>query len=414
MILHLLKLVWHRKRANALVMAEIFVSFLIVFAVVTLSTVMVTRWSAPLGYDWRDVWMLEIDETIPDGPESDATQRTAESIARTVRELETYPEIVAAAADAMTPYSNNQWQNNLSVNGKSISVSSDIASDRYADVMRLPVVKGRWFSREDDGSKDLPLVIDAHAARAAFGDENPVGQRFPAGDYAKDKNAVFRIVGVIAPYRTDGDLSDTQGNMIFLRAGLQTAAERKAQERIATDGPGANRIVFRVRPGTPRTFEAELDRRLRKTSGASFVLQRMEEMRDSSLRERFSPLIVLTMVAFFLIAMVTLGLTGVLWQTVTRRMREIGLRRALGASGPGVRRQILGELALLVTLSVAAGALVILQLPIIGAFRVVTPSEFSAGFGAALVVIYGIAMLCGAYPSWLASTIEPAEALRYE
>jgi len=219
---------------------------------------------------------------------------------------------------------------------------------------------------------------------------------------------------VIAPYRTDGDLSDTQGNMIFLRAGLQTAAERKAQERIATDGPGANRIVFRVRPGTPRTFEAELDRRLRKTSGASFVLQRMEEMRDSSLRERFSPLIVLTMVAFFLIAMVTLGLTGVLWQTVTRRMREIGLRRALGASGPGVRRQILGELALLVTLSVAAGALVILQLPIIGAFRVVTPSEFSAGFGAALVVIYGIAMLCGAYPSWLASTIEPAEALRYE
>ena len=408
MILHLLKLVWHRKRANALVMAEIFVSFLIVFAVVTLSTVMLSRWSAPLGFDWHDVWMIEIDESL--APQGSPDSGVAAIAARAVKEVETYPEVIAAAADAMAPYSNNQWQSIVDVGGKAVFVSADQASDHFADVMRMPVVKGRWFSREDDGLKGLPLVIDTHAARAMFGDAEPLGQKFPAGDFEKDKSAFFHVVGVIAPYRGDGDLSDTQGNMIFLR----TVLNHEEHKGNWTDCPGANRILFRVRPGTPRSFEVDLDRRLRQTIGASFHIQRMEEMRDSSLRMRFSPLIVLTLVSLFLIAMVALGLTGVLWQTVTRRMREIGLRRALGATGSGVRRQVLAEVALLVTLSVIAGAVIVLQLPIIGAFRVVTPSHFAAGFGAALVVIYGITLLCGAYPSWLASTIEPADALRYE
>ncbi len=425
MILHLLKLVWHRKRSNALVMAEIFVSFLIVFAVVTLSTVMLSRWFAPLGYEWHDVWMIEIDETLPQEhsethlappteEESSESMSMAAATARVVRELETYPEVVAAAADAMAPYSNNQWQSSVGVNGKGVAVGVDQASDHFAEVMRIPILKGRWFSREDDGQKGLPLVIDAHAARAMFGNAEPIGQKFAAGDFEADKNAFFRVVGVIAPYRSDGDLSDTEGNMIFLRTDLRAAEERSLHKGSWSDGPGANRILLRVKPGTPRSFEAELDRRLHKTSGTSFHIQRMEEMRDASLKMRLSPVIVLMLVALFLIAMVTLGLTGVLWQTVTRRMREIGLRRAVGASGAGVRRQVLGEVALLVTSSVIAGAAVVLQLPLIGANRVVTPSEFGIGFATALVVIYGITLLCGAYPSWMASTIEPAEALRYE
>ena len=425
MIRHLLKLVWHRKRANALVMAEIFVSFLIVFAVVTLSTVMLTRWSAPLGYDWRNVWMIEIDQALPQehsetntaGPtvdEVDHSHDVAAAAGHVVRELETYPEVVAAATDAMTPYSNNQWQSMVTVKGRNVFVGADQASDRFAEVLRMPIVKGRWFSREDNGLKDVPLVIDAHAARAMFGDEDPIGQRFSAGDFETDKNASFRVVGVVAPYRGDGDLSETQGNMIFLRSVLWTPEELKSHAGKWTDGPGANRIVFRVRPGTPRSFEAELDQRLRKTVGATFHIQRMEDMRDASLKMRLSPVIVLTLVSLFLIAMVALGLTGVLWQTVTRRMREIGLRRALGASGSAVRRQVLGEVTLLATLSMIVGSIIVLQLPIIGAFRIVTPSEFTGGFVAALAVIYGITLLCGAYPSWLASTIEPADALRYE
>jgi putative ABC transport system permease protein len=112
--------------------------------------------------------------------------------------------------------------------------------------------------------------------------------------------------------------------------------------------------------------------------------------------------------------MVGLGLTGVLWQNVTRRTREIGLRRAMGASGPVVRRQILAEVVLLATIAVIIGAVVVLQLPVLGVLSLVTPAAFATGFAGALAAIYALTVLCGLYPGWLASRLTPADALRYE
>jgi putative ABC transport system permease protein len=112
--------------------------------------------------------------------------------------------------------------------------------------------------------------------------------------------------------------------------------------------------------------------------------------------------------------MVALGLSGVLWQTVTRRTRELGLRRALGATGSAVNRQILLEVALLSTLALVVGVIVIAQLPLLGVFKIVSPPAFSIGFAGALATIYGLTLLCGLYPSWLAGRVQPAQALHYE
>src|SRR5205807_9998225 len=65
MIRHLLKLVWHRKRANALVMTEIFFSFLIVFAVATMGLSMISRWRTPLGYEWKNMWAGPVVSVAP-------------------------------------------------------------------------------------------------------------------------------------------------------------------------------------------------------------------------------------------------------------------------------------------------------------------------------------------------------------
>ncbi len=418
MISHLLKLVWHRKRANALVMAEIFVSFLIVFAVVTLAVSMISRWNAPLGFQWQDVWTVTIDPMLqgehssmhktPGIPadEFKKAQETGSLVERVVRELETYPEIEAAAADSMTPYANRNWGSVLDANGRGVMVMMDQASDDYARVLRIPILKGRWFTKEDEAQNYIPMVLDSDAVRALFGNEDPLGHKFPAGRFVPGQdttNKEFRVVGVIPPFRENGELSDNDTKMVFIRTSF-----------VHTLPPEPNTVVFRVKPGTPAAFEAELNNRLRRIAGGSFHIRRLDEMRATNLKIRFAPVAAMSIVALFLVSMVALGLTGVLWQTVTRRMREIGVRRAVGATGSGIRRQILGEVALLSTLSVIAGAIIIVQLPVLGAFRVVTPGEFSAGFVAALAVIYGITMLCGAYPGWLASTIEPAEALRYE
>ena len=427
MIRHLLKLVWHRKRANALITAEIFLSFLIVFAVVTIALTLFSRWHAPLGYQWQNVWTMSVEtavdhhregrrmtpETSPE--EKTHAQQSAENVDRLLREIRSFPEVEAAGADAMPPYMGRTWTTRLEYQGRKVDVYADRATDDFARVMQLKIVKGRWFSAEDDGQNYQPIVIDADTARALFGDDEAIGKKVPAKEFNEDPTlpADFRVVAVIAPYRKYGEFTQRNLNMVFFR--VPAYAHLLSVHGKASSGIEANYIVIRVRPGTPASFEAQLNDHLRPSaSGITYRIRRMDAMRQTMLRTAVAPVIALSIVALFLILMVALGLTGVLWQTVTRRTREIGLRRAVGASGSGVRSQVLGEVAVLVTLAVILAAVVIAQLPILGAFRLTTPTEVAWGFAAALAAIYAITLLCGAYPSWLASSIDPAEALRYE
>ena len=71
--------------------------------------------------------------------------------------------------------------------------------------------------------------------------------------------------------------------------------------------------------------------------------------------------------------MVALGLLGVLWQNVTQRTREIGLRRAKGAAKVDVQRQILGEIGVMTTLALLAGVLVVVQFPLLDIIYFVEP-----------------------------------------
>jgi putative ABC transport system permease protein len=214
---------------------------------------------------------------------------------------------------------------------------------------------------------------------------------------------MLQVVGVVETYRKDGEVAGPD-HLMFRRIAPN-----------ARYGRLGSHLMVRVRPGTPADFEQRLAARLEQIlPNVSFRVRNLERMRNDMLRARLAPIIVGAIIGAFLIAMVALGLTGVLWQSVTRRTREIGLRRAMGASGPGVHRQILAEVALLAMIAVIAGSVVILQLPILGAFKVVTPSAFTLGFLASLATIYALTVLCGLYPSWLASRLQPADALRYE
>jgi len=413
MIRHLFKLVWHRKGANALVMTEIFFSFLVVFAVVTMAFAMVSRWRAPLGYEWRNVWTIHLESTVANRGMSAAAPsaidpnllRDAATIDHVMREIRSMPQIESVAADSMPAYSNSEWTSGLGQKNRHVDVTADYASDDYAHVMHLKVLRGRWFQPEDESANYQPIVIDADAAKALFETvDAAVGQKMPGGSGDPTAPKEMRVIGVIAPFRKAGELSGPETRMVFFRSSF-----------VKPQAPETKTIVLAVRPGTPASFEAELSNRLHAVAPeATFRIRRMDQMRRLNLRLRVTPLAALAVVALFLICMVGLGLTGVLWQTVTRRMREIGLRRALGATGHGVRGQVLAEVALLATLALIVGAVIVMQLPLLGIGRFVTTGEFSAGFAGALVVIYGITLMCGAYPSWLASRIEPADALRYE
>lgn len=398
MIRHLLKLVWRRKRANGLLIVEILFSFFVVFAVITMAASMIMRWNKPLGFDYHNVWRASVSfppET--EMRETDDLRRT--TLAAMIRELQSQPQVEAVAATGGPPYSTSSWTSDLTVNGHTIDVSADTVSDGFTKVLHVPLLRGRFFTTDDDTATLEQVVIDSDVAASLFGTLDVVGKTIQA-----DKDTAYRIVGVVAPFRKHGELSQDHENMVFHRLSLTQ-----------NQGHPGRDIIFRVRPGTPADFEETLIKRLHGLAPDYPVsIQHMDQMRELLNKVFIAPAVIGGVIASFLITMVALGLSGVLWQTVTRRTREIGLRRALGATGGEVNGQILIEVALLSTLAVVVGVIVVAQLPLLGIFRFVSVPAFSIGLAGALATIYGLTLLCGLYPSWLAGRVQPAQALHYE
>jgi putative ABC transport system permease protein len=120
------------------------------------------------------------------------------------------------------------------------------------------------------------------------------------------------------------------------------------------------------------------------------------------------------LIAGFMLIMVALGMVGVLWQSVARRRREIGLRRAVGATGRAVSLQVLGELLVVTTAGLLLGAALAVQLPLLGVVGWVGTGVYAVAMGLAALTIYGLTVASALYPSWLATQVQPAEALHYE
>jgi putative ABC transport system permease protein len=402
-IRHLLKLVWRRKRANALLIVEIFFSFLVFFAVVTFGTSAIMRYNKPLSFDWHDV--LDLDIAIPSDHDVPGEERHGDSPAdlaameRLMREIAAMPQVVAVGGSRTPPYSLSTMAGRWNVGGKQVRMTFDDVTDGYPKAMKLPILRGRWFKPEDDAAGFQPVVIDSDLAKALFGDDDPIGKKFdPEGEHD------MRVVGVTAPFRKDGEFTGDNIDMAFRRVSVtqpKTTAPRD--------------ILIRVRPGTPASFEEAISRRAHEIfPNYEQRVRRMESMRTFALRIYLIPVVAGSVIATFLIGMVALGLSGVLWQNVTRRTREIGLRRALGATGNEVNRQILLEVALLATFALIIGVIIVAQLPLLGIFQLVSPASFTIGLTGALATIYGLTLLCGLYPSWLAGRVQPAQALHYE
>jgi putative ABC transport system permease protein len=213
---------------------------------------------------------------------------------------------------------------------------------------------------------------------------------------------------VVAAYREDGEI-DGQLNQALYRKPLVDTDPSKRENRPPST------LVLRMRPGTPASFEEPLLRALQAAAREwAFEVKPMREMRSSMISFAVAPVAAIALVAAFLMLMVALGLTGVLWQSVTQRTREIGLRRAKGAERRQVQRQILAELAVMTSMAVLVAGVLAAQVPLLSPFYWVAPHVYGLGFLLAAAIIYALTFACGWYPSRLATRVEPAEALRYE
>jgi putative ABC transport system permease protein len=297
--------------------------------------------------------------------------------------------------------------------GRQIDFLYNRVTDDFVPLLSMPIVAGRNFSREDDGAGTDPVLINRTLAQAIFGDANPVGQiiaekpdpREPRDP--SDPPRRKRVVGVMEDFRQHGPYS-IPGKVMFDR--MQLDAPR---------GGVPDRLLIRVKPGTTVALEPVLVRRLqREAADWSFEISTMDHLRERKISDYLMPLTVLAVIAGFLLLMVTLGLTGVVWQSVTVRLREFGLRRAAGASGASVRRQVFAEMAVMTTFALLAGAIIVGQVPFLPLSRevasLVAPGIYVAAVALSAAAIYCLTLACGWYPSRLASRIPPADALRYE
>src|ERR1700753_3190284 len=125
------------------------------------------------------------------------------------------------------------------------------------------------------------------------------------------------------------------------------------------------------------------------------------------------PMIALLIVACFLIINVALGLFCVLWYNINKRRGEIGLRRAIGATGNSVSGQLVNEAMILATLSLIIGAFFAIQFPLLNLFDL-PASVYIIALFLSIIFIYLLVFVCSLYPGKQAAAIYPAVALHEE
>ena len=402
MIRHLLKPLWRRKGRNLLLSVEIGLAFAVVFAIAATGLRYWQLYHQPVGFAWQDVWSVELQ--FPQSSDREVGFDPA-VYGQLQRALERLPEVEKVALAAYTPYENSTWNTDYWLLDSNVKIGSNLmqVSDGFFDTLGVKVLEGRGFNASDDGAARRPVLVNRRFAEAAFPGRSAVGQRFADEEPGNKDRRELEIVGVYEDFRNQGEFM-APVNFVLTRFSP------------TTDRQQMRTVLLKVRPGTPRLFEAALLRQLKGVRNDwSYRISPLRDLRDSQLRSGSMPLVLLSVLAGFLLLMVAFGLFGVLWQNTTRRIPEIGLRRAAGATSGDIYRQIVTEQVLLCLLPIAATMVLLVQLPITGALgeALSWPLFLGAGLLAAAVMVL-VSVACALYPAWRASRLSPTEALHYE
>ncbi|WP_303310029.1 FtsX-like permease family protein [Hymenobacter sp. BT730] len=396
MIRHLFTLIWNRKRSNFLLIAEIVLSFFVVFVVGSLLLYNLNNYSQPLGYNYENVWEMSLDP----GPDTVARREKIQMLMQRIKSL---PGVVGVTRSSVnTPFAFSTMNTNVQYNGKQ-SPTSDFykVDDEFGKLMNLNVTEGRWFDQRDNAAQRIPVVINQAFKDAVFPTEKPLGKILTEEKGTRQ----WQVVGVVETYRAGSDFSEN----------APAYFERRLDDTVRTmAGYDLPWLLIKVQPGQGAILEQKLVKEvLGVTKSWSVKTNTLEQNRISKLKVVLTPIVVLGIVCVFLILNVALGLFGVLWYNINQRRSEIGLRRALGATGLGIGGQFIGEMLVVTTLGVLVGVVLAVQFPLLGVFGV-APAVYGAAIAVAALLIYLLTAICAFHPSRLAAGIQPAVALREE
>ena len=309
-----------------------------------------------------------------------------------------------ATLSAALPGLDNGWQNDIAVEGEGprkkgelINVDWSIVTADYFQTMKIPLLRGRTFTRDEDEQGKPVVLVDENLARRFWPNEDAVGKHI-----AYDSPTWHEIVGIVPAVKTYGSeasplirIYTPMGRMPQRNATLSVRA-RDVDAKTLT--AAIVRAVHEVDKDLPVTDVATLDDVL---------------ARESSTR-RFNTMLFSVFAALALALAVT-GVYGVLSYSVSQRTHEVGIRMALGAARGDVLRLFMQQGMRLVLLGLVIG---------LGGAFVLTRLMSSLLFGVSatdkvtfILVALGltIAGVCACYlPARRATKVDPLVALRYE
>lgn len=388
---HLFKLIWNKKKQNFLFLSEILVSFLVIFILFSLLVYFYQNYTKTMGINDEQVWAVSYSNAHKI-KNTDSLVSYTENLRSALKSI---PQVVAVSFSGNNiPFSRSTYMTSIASKGKIYNALNYYVSDEeYAAVFKLKMLEGRWYTPDDAHDKRKSLVINQKLKEEIFGDKSAIGKTFD------DKNDMV-IIGVTEDMKEKGDYYPA-GKAIYKL--LDTAALRD----IGT-------ILIKVSPDGGAIVESKIY----KTLSNLMIGENIEIKHISDLRKEINgvtkvPMIIGMIVAGFLIINVALGLFGVLWYNINKRKGEIGLRRAIGASGRAVAYQIVAESLILATIALLAGSFFAIQFPLLHVYDV-QASVYLIAMSLSAAFIYLLVLLCSVYPGSQAAAIHPAIALHEE
>lgn len=393
MLRHLFKLIWNKKRQNLLLMSEILVSFLVMYAIFTLVVYYYNNYKKPMGFSYDNVWSVSYN--FPgDILQADSVKRFRDALENTMRTMPKVKEVTFCSNNI--PFSNSTFIWDISYNNYQDVTNYYICEPNYPKTLGVEMESGRWFDETDIDPRQKPIVINQTLKTKLFGNEDPIG-KIVTSDEGKNK---MKITGVVKDLKNLGDYNEP-GNAVFSR--MDTSEYR-----------WQNTILVKVSDDADAAFEGQLYKTIAsQVQNSNIEIEHLSDKRTSKNNMTLVPMIILLIVGTFLIINVALGLYGVLWYNINKRKGEIGLRRAVGASGNAISSQLVGEALVLATMALIVGTFFAVQFPLLHVFDL--PSGvYLVALGISIVFIYLLVVLCALYPGKQAAAIYPAVALHEE
>ncbi len=305
------------------------------------------------------------------------------------------PELISAGPNGSS--TTLQVEGRLLQPGEAPPTTSDAAaSPGYFRTLGIPLLAGREFADTDDKKAPNVTIINESVKRRLWPNEDPIGKRVSFDD-GETWTTVVGIVGDVREFGLDrAPISEMYVPVAQVGAVstliVRTAADPQAMARRMRE------VVHEVDSQTAITHEMTL-----------------EQAREESL---VSPRLTATLLGLFAglaLLIAAAGIGGIMALAVSQRVREIGIRMALGARPADVLKMVLGQglgLTLLGVAIGAAGALVLTGLAKSLLFEVTPTDPFT--FASVAVVLLVAAIVASYLPARRAAGVDPIDALRCE